>query len=206
VKPLINMIGQKFGRLTVVARAENGEAGAAHWDCSCDCGGEKLAVRGRYLRKGIVQSCGCARHDAGVRLGKSSATHGGSYSAEYRIWRGARSRCHDPRCKEFARYGARGIEVYEPWRKDFASFIAHVGPRPSDQHSLDRIDNNGNYEPGNVRWATSDVQQNNRRNNHIVEIDGERMTLAEAIRRRGLRSGTVRMRIAHGWPIERALS
>ena len=207
MKPLMDLFGQTFARLTVIGRAENDPGGKARWRCRCECGGETVAV-GRYLRAGLVQSCGCLKREAMSRVGRSTRTHGHAVAEtpEYKAWRAALGRCHNPRHKQFADYGGRGIAVAPEWRANFQAFLNEVGPRPSPQHSLDRRDNDRGYEPGNVRWATAIEQHNNTRSNRIVEVDGQRMTLAAAIRAKGLKSSTVRQRLAMGWPMERALT
>jgi hypothetical protein len=100
----------------------------------------------------------------------------------YKRWRQMLRRCEDPNTPGWKHYGGRGITVCEEWRNDFPAFLAHVGPLPSEEHTLDRIDPNGNYEPGNVRWLTALEQNNNRTNNRWIKIRGERFTLAELIR------------------------
>jgi hypothetical protein len=141
-----------------------------------------------------------------ARIGSGTATHGMTNTPEYKTWRSAVERCHNPNNRQYPAYGARGIKVADEWRSDFAAFFAHVGPRPSGRYTLDRIDNDRGYEPGNVRWATYTTQANNKRSNHLVVLDGETMTLAEAIRRKGQKSNVVRQRLAIGWPLERALN
>jgi hypothetical protein len=207
MEPLKDMTGLRIGRLTVVARAQNGEHGRARWFCRCDCGGETIQY-GKNLRKQIVRSCGCLRRETSTAIGRRSRKHGHAIleTPEYRALRNAVDRCSNPRHREYHRYGGRGIEVCPEWRADFAAFLANIGPRPSAAHSLDRIDNDGHYEPGNVRWATRREQSNNIRSNHIVRVDGMDKTLAEAIRSSGLKSSTVRARIRNGWSLERALN
>jgi hypothetical protein len=207
MKPLVDMIGLVFGRLTVVARAENTKGGGAQWVCRCECGEQKVNTR-KNLIKGRVRSCGCLRRETSREIGLRSRTHGQAVlvTPEYKAWVSALGRCHNPRHKQWELYGGRGIHVADEWRDDFAAFFAYIGPKPSPQHSLDRIDPNRGYEPGNVRWADWFVQGNNRRNNHMVVVDGVRMTLAEAIRLKGQKSSRVRQRLANGWDIERALN
>ncbi len=125
---------------------------------------------------------------------------------EYDAWVSMRARCENEARANYKHYGARGIRVCAAWRESFESFLADVGPRPSGRHSLDRIDNQGNYEPGNVRWATWIEQNRNRRNTWWVTIRGERMPLTEAVERfRVVGEITARKRIERGWPDEDAL-
>lgn len=203
-----DIAGQRFGRLLVVERVANTEEGRTRWRCKCDCGGETLQP-GKVLRKGLVVSCGCYHREVVKRMGQATFKHGHAVreTPEYRSLRGAIGRCHNPRSTAFAHYGGRGIIVADEWRKDFSLFLEHVGPRPAPGYTLDRIDNDGNYEPGNVRWATKTEQSNNQRSNHMVVVGGQTMTLAEAIARSGtvMHPRAVRERVRLGWTIERAL-
>jgi hypothetical protein len=134
------------------------------------------------------------------------STHRMSRSPEYRIWVDMRRRCEKPSVKGFAHYGARGIKVCERWQT-FVFFFEDMGPRPSNRHSVERIDNNGNYEPGNCRWATQTEQGNNRRTNRLVTYRGRTITLADAIRAAGsvVRKDTARLRLLRGWSAEAAV-
>ena len=116
------------------------------------------------------------------------------------------SRCHCVSQSRYADYGGRGIQVCERWRNSFESFVADLPPRPSERHSLDRIDNNGNYEPGNVRWATAAEQARNRRDSRLLTLGSETLTLTDWTRRLGLSRGTIQRRLRAGWSDERTLS
>jgi hypothetical protein len=123
------------------------------------------------------------------------------------VWRNMSERCHNSDHKSFARYGARGITVCDRWRgpDGFETFLVDVGPRPSDTHTLDRIDNDGPYCPENCRWATMEQQSNNRRGNHRVTFNGQTLTVAQWRRVTGIKEITIRMRLKRGWPVAAAL-
>jgi len=159
-KILKDLKGQRSGRLTVLSRAENDKHGNVRWNCRCDCGVVKI-IYGGSLRCGKTKSCGCLHREA-VRL------HGHSVGAQtptYNSWCRMVQRCTDPKRHNFKHYGGRGISICERWRgKDgFSNFLADMGERPAGL-TLDRYpDNNGDYEPGNCRWATTSQQSKNRR-------------------------------------------
>lgn len=205
---VIDLAGQKFGRLTAIERAPNSIHKKARWRCRCECGNEKTIVAGD-LRSGRTLACGCLGREqlrAAPQVG--SPKHGLCYTPEYRAWGSMIQRCTNSKSRSFKNYGGRGITVCAEWRKSFEAFFAYVGNRPSPDHTLDRFPNqNGNYEPGNVRWATQVEQMNNVRNNVRVVYRGEKMTLPEAIRKAGnIASRTaVGYRIRVGWPIDRAV-
>ena len=127
-------------------------------------------------------------------------------SPEYICWNAIRARCSNPKNPNYARYGARGITVCDEWKNNFLSFLADMGPRPSLAHSVERIDNDGNYEPSNCKWATKSEQANNRRSSTIIEMCGERKTLAEWCRVNRIAPSTVCQRMNYGWKVERALT
>jgi hypothetical protein len=131
-------------------------------------------------------------------------THGKSRTPEYISWASMMERCEDPRFHAWGNYGGRGIVVCDRWR-DFLNFLSDIGPRPTGT-TLDRIDSNGNYEPGNCRWATDTEQSNNRRTNRRIECAGRTQTLTEWSREAGLSPDTLRGRLNSGWPIDRALT
>lgn len=157
-----DLSGMRFGRLTVISRAENKGRNPA-WDCICDCGNNKV-IANYSLTSGKTQSCGCLQKEvAAERLLKHGHDRVGNRTREYEIWLHIISRCENINDKSFADYGERGIKVCDSWRNSFENFLVDMGERPSPKHSIDRIDVNGNYEPSNCRWVTKEVQSRNTR-------------------------------------------
>lgn len=187
---LIDLSGRIFGRLVVAERTEN-VGGKPAWRCLCACGTE-CVVSANNLRNGSTSSCGCYRREHCATL---FVRHGLAGTPEWLAWSHAKRRCSNPSHPSFARYGGRGIRMCDEWMEDFAAFLAHVGPRPSSEHSIDRIDNDGNYEPGNVRWATRREQQRNRRNTVTVLVDGRRRPLVAVAEETGVNAATLRARV-----------
>lgn len=186
----LDLIGKRFGRLIVVAPAGQSRRHANYrWTCRCDCG-QTAVVPGGRLTSGNTRSCGCTQ----VR-------HGRATTPEYRTWIGMRNRCTNPKDRNYPRYGGRGIGVCAEWAASFAAFFAHVGPRPSASHTLDRFPNrNGGYEPGNVRWATKVEQAANRCTTLEITCDGRIMSAEEWGRETGIPADTIRARLARNWP------
>lgn len=205
--PFIDIAGKKFNRLTVVQRTGTSKHGQPIWLCRCDCGADKY-VPGQALREGNVKSCGCYNDEVRSAACKArNTTHGMASAPEYHTWINIRQRCHNKSSKGFSKYGARGISVCKRWRDSFDAFYADMGPRPSEKHTIDRINGRKNYQPDNCRWATQREQQNNRSNNHVVQAFGESHTLMEWSRITGLNRSTIQQRLVKlGWPPEIALS
>ena len=194
----LDLVGRRFTNLLVIEPTEKRYNGKVVWRCSCDCGGEVLLSTTR-LNTGNTKSCGC------LKAKGSRTTHGGRKTDEYRIWRHMRSRCENESTPYFKDYGGRGIKVCHRWM-DFNAFFSDMGPRPSVNHSIDRIDNNLGYEPGNCRWATAKEQNRNRRDNVLYEFDGIKATLPEHCERHGVKHKTAFMRLSKGATLELALT
>lgn len=160
----MNLLGQTFSRLRVVERAPK-RGNRIRWRCACECGGETITTT-CALRSGKTKSCGCLVGEKAAARNRASARHGESVksapSPEYYSWTAMKSRCLNPNAAKFDIYGGRGISVCDRWANSFEAFLADMGRRPSPKHTLDRIDGDGNYEPGNCRWATPSEQNKNR--------------------------------------------
>lgn len=154
-----SMIGRTFERLTVVAHHHRNTRAVNYWQCRCQCGNECVA-RTEHLTHGKIKSCGCLSKE---NTTKRNTTHGLRHTPEYKIWDGIIERCCNPNSQRYADYGGRGITICPEWRSDFTAFLAAVGIRPNPKLSIDRIDNDRGYEPGNVRWTTYKEQAANRR-------------------------------------------
>lgn len=170
-----DLSGKTFGRLTAISYSHKVKQGAV-WNCICTCGTTKLII-GKILSAGMVKSCGCLKRETGKLVNRK---HGLSHrSMAYSSWASARLRC---RCKthlSYPRYGGRGIKVCERWINSFENFLADMGEPPSREYSLDRIDNDGNYEPGNCRWATRKTQHANTCRNRKIKYGGSTYNLKE---------------------------
>lgn len=191
-------IGERFGRWTVIAQARSDQRSHKKWLCRCDCGTKKVVYQ-YNLNSHASCSCGCLKdeltimrstiHGYGTRQGRSP---------EYRVWIEIRQRCENKDNKHYKNYGGRGIKVCESWRRSFTIFLSYlqntIGLRPSPDHSIDRIDNNGNYEPWNVRWATYKEQSRNTR--RTIKING--MSLIDFAKKHDIEYGTIRSRYHHG--------
>ncbi len=194
------MVGKSFGRLTIIEEAGRSKSREVLWVCRCRCGTVTQPICQSSLNNGHTLSCGCLRLE---RLRATLVTHGLTNYPEYRAWLRMIRRCHRPSGHDVAAYAERGITVCEEWRNSPEAFCAYVGPRPSPAHSIDRINNDGNYEPGNVRWATRTEQQRNRRCSVVIQTHDGRVSLQDFAKQHGLLPDTVRSRIADNWPVEK---
>lgn len=201
---LTDLTGRKIGRLSVIDEApfriaSDGKHRVRYWNCLCECG-TRREVRQTSLAAGLTLSCGCLSRDSLHRV-----THGMSGTPEYLAWENILQRCLNPNHASFSYYGGRGINVCPEWVASFDAFYDHVGDRPSEKHSIDRIDNSGNYEPGNVRWATKRQQTLNRRNTQLYEVEGVFLTATEWAAFSPASKRTVFRRLLNGWSIEEAV-
>ena len=208
ITPLQLLEGKRYGRLIVIAalaRIGNNRKVI----CRCDCGTERSFFQAN-LCAGRTTSCECACSEIvsalHTRHGEAgNAYHGRCPTPEYKTWLGMKERCGNPKRREYARYGGRGITICQRWAISFEAFLQDMGRRPTSQHQIDRKDNDGHYEPGNCRWATPKEQQSNTTRSKFVYLNGERLVVAEAIRRVGIKSTTFWERVRRGWSFDRAL-
>ena len=199
---LEDLTGQKFGRLTVLSRAENRNH-HTYWNCVCECGAFSV-VTSYHLTHGRTKSCGCLRSDATIL---SHTTHGLTEHPLYKVWRAMKERCYLPTNKRFEHYGGRGIKVCDEWKDDFVAFFEwSIRNGYEEGLSIDRINVDGNYEPNNCRWITMDEQSRNKTSNILLTYNGKTQCIAEWSREVGIKEATIRRRIKHGWSIEETLT
>ena len=191
----IELTGAKFGKLTVLKKAGINKHRQTIWQCICDCG-ENTKTTTYYLRSGHTTSCGCVQKNM---LGNNTRKHGMSGTKTYSVWQHMLRRCLDSKDKCYESYAARGITVCKRWLT-FENFLADMGERPAGL-SIDRKNNNGNYEPGNCRWATPKEQSRNTRTNRSVTYNGKTQCVSEWAEELGISMNTIKSRIKYKWPI-----
>lgn len=198
------MTGKRFGRLTIVCRDDfvkkDGKKETAYI-CKCDCG-EVRKVLAYNLKNGHTQSCGCQSFENRV---KARTTHNMTGTRIYRIWCGMRSRCENPNDYHYALYGIRGIRVCEEWQEFQPFYEWAMANGYSETLTIDRINNHGNYEPSNCRWATMKEQSNNTRRNKVIRFDGVSLSLSEWAEIANMQPGTLAYRLNSGWGMKKAL-
>lgn len=199
----MNIIGKKFNRLTVLELFKkeqvylfNGKKNGFRYfyTCLCDCGKITIVAKS-HLLSGHTRSCGCI-----------SQKHLKTNTRLFRIWNGIKGRCFNKNNNKFKNYGGRGISICDEWKNDFKTFYDWAMSNGyADNLTIDRIDNNGNYEPSNCRWVNQKVQQNNKSNSCFIEYNGKSLTLSQWAELYGLNYSTLKSRLSYGWTIEKAL-
>ena len=204
----LDLIGQKFGRLTVISKAEkhiqpSGQRKTC-WLCKCDCGNE-IIIKGSDLKSGHTQSCGCLRIE---KITKHSLFG----TRIYTIWHNIKHRCYNSKDSNYKNYGGRGIKICEEWKNDFKAFYdwaINNGYNESAKRgecTIDRIDVYGNYEPSNCRFVNIKVQQNNKTNNHLITYNGETHNISEWSKILNIKFSTLLARLNRGWSVEKTLT
>lgn len=200
-----DLTGDVFGRLTVAKRAQNIGKRTA-WLCKCSCGNE-TTVTSCHLKSGHTISCGCFNKE------RNSITHKkysvSSRSKIYGVWNSMKNRCYNPNAINYSDYGARGVIVCSLWKEDFGAFYEYVSKLPhygEDGYSINRINNDGNYEPNNVEWSNLEEQANNKRNSRYITFNNQTHTLAEWARLQGISYMALAHRLYRGWDVKEALT
>lgn len=193
-----DLTGKKYGMITVIRRSEkagNGKKPKILWECICDCGKETI-VSSSALLTGHTVSCGCKK-----------IKHGFSNKERlYNIWKGMRQRCNNPNNPSYEHYGGRGISICDEWN-DYANFRNWAYANCYDDTlSIDRINNDGNYDPTNCRWVNNEVQTNNQSKNRMIEYNGCKYTMSQLAKELGLSYSSMQHRIERGWIIERIVN
>lgn len=204
-KNMKDLSNQVIGRLTVLGAISQDKKGRLNWLCLCSCGNE-IVVSSNNLRQGHTTSCGCYKME---QIKNANITHGMTHHPLRQTWNSMIQRCTNLNNKRFSNYGGRGISVCNQWRHDFKAFHDYVSQLPhcgEKGYSLDRINNNGNYEPGNVRWATRSEQANNTTNTRLLTYDGKTQRVIAWAEEIGISSKALNARLRRNWPLERALT
>jgi hypothetical protein len=195
----VNITNKVFGRLTVLGYIGKNKKGRSVWLCECDCG-NYVSVVGYSLEGNNTTSCGCYWKE---KQKDRNFKHGQAVTCQktkvYAAWRSIINRCYNETFYYYKNYGGRGITIAQEWRNDFISFYAHVGDPPSNKHSIDRIDNDKGYIPGNLRWATASQQSKNRSNTIILEFNGIKRCISEWARVINVKQQCIYYRYKKGW-------
>jgi len=196
---LIDLTGQRFGRLVVLERAENAKDGSICWKCKCDCG-KIIVTRANSLRMNRTKSCGCLQKEY------FKTSHKESKTKFYKLWHGIIERCENSTNGSYKNYGAKGITICEEWHnyENFKNWALNNGYK--EGLSIDRIDNNKGYYPENCRWVTFIKQQNNKKDNHYITYNGKTQSISDWARELGTKYYTIHARIKRGWTEEEAIS
>lgn len=204
-----DLTGNKYGRLSVTKKVDGGNK-CVLWECICDCGNRAI-VRSSSMTSGRTRSCGCLARESSAQngrdnVGKKKDRHGHARrnTSTYGIWRGMKQRCLNKLAGEYPNYGGRGIKVCDRWLK-FDNFLADMGVRPAGHH-LDRLDNNGHYEPNNCAWVTPKQNQRHTRKSRMITAFGETKCLSAWAESKGIKPLTLHKRLVCGWDVELALT
>ena len=199
-----DVTGQRFGRLVALGPVDFRPETGVMWECRCDCGNITV-VRVRNLGYGTTKSCGCLFRDSATTR---AMTHGKCYTRLYSVWQNMIHRCHSPNDDAYHHYGGRGISVYPEWRASFEDFEFYVAQLPNYEiagYTLDRIDNDGDYKPGNVKWSTQAEQLRHTRRTRLFTLNGKTQCFKDWCQEFGIGVSTFYERLGNGWDIERAL-
>ena len=193
--------GARFGRLIIESQTRTVRHNRV-WLCLCDCGNRKEIIE-YNLKSGHTKSCGCLSRDS---TASRFTEHGKCATPEYWAWSNMIQRCTNPKNKRYKQYGARGITVCEPWRSSFTVFLRDIGQKPSPRHTLERINNDGNYEPSNCKWATYKEQSQNQRFRFLpLTFDNKPITVQEIADLAGIKYSAACARLRRGWTIDEVI-
>lgn len=198
---LINLTNKIFGRLRIICRTSNNKWGSPRWLCKCSCGNETI-TEGSSLKNGSTKSCGCLKKEGNNYKHGNNTTN--KRTQIYRAWAAMLNRCNNTKYERYHQWGKRGIKVCNRWYK-FENFLEDMGNPPTKYHSLDRINNDGNYCKSNCRWATPKEQGRNKRNNRLISFNDKTQCLSAWAEEYKIKSSIIADRLKHNWPIKKAL-
>lgn len=202
MQKLNDLKGQKFGRLTVLDRDLSKTKHDAWWFCQCDCG-KIISTMGARLKNNSCKSCGCLQKEL---ISCRQKTHGETKTRLYNLWQKMKYRCYNKKSKDYKNYGGRGITICDEWKNDFVNFKNWaISNGYNENLTIDRIDNNGNYEPNNCRWVTIKEQSRNTRVNRNYEYKGKMICTQELAEIAGISGATLRYRLNAGYSLEEAM-
>lgn len=203
----VDLTGKTFGRLTVIGEAGRSKAGYALWKCRCECGNFKI-VQSRHLNSGASKSCGCLMYETQMRNRRDNTKHGYAHNELlYGVWKNMKARCYNPANNRSQFYLGKGIVVCDEWKNDYEAFRKWAYENGYKTGlSIDRINNDGNYEPNNCRWATAKTQANNQSRNRMLTYNGETFTMSEWAEKLNISYGTINHRVQRGWSMERIVN
>jgi len=195
--PFVDLTGKRFNNVVVVGYEGFNKGGGSRWKYLCDCGKESVCDIA-WIKK--IKSCGCLRNE---KLIKMNTKHGMCETVENRAWRRIKQRCGNPNNDEYHNYGGRGIKVCDRWLNSFVNFFEDMGKRPVECHGIDRINNNGNYEPNNCKWASTFENNQHRRNCFMIPYKGKTYNNEELSRKLNINRGTLKYRYLNGLQLDK---